>query len=121
VDVNTVFTAQDVAARDWGVSKLAEEDYPVYADYHSAKLLYTQTGAALSAYPFPLDARGQELSSPNYVYLRTWNTQKKLLTFGTAYAARQGISFDRIPGLITAFESSNRIYTNGSAQILASR
>jgi uncharacterized membrane protein len=120
VDVSTVFTAQDVAARDW-VSKVAEEDHPVYVDHHSGKLLGTQTGCVIKVYQFPLDIRGQKLYSPSYIYLRTWNTQKELLTFGTAYAARQGISLDHIPGLITAFESSDRIYTNGGAQILVSR
>ena len=116
VDVSTVFTKQDVAAADW-LSGVAEEDYPAYVDYHSAKLLGAR-GFLNEVYHFPHDIKDKELFSPSYLYLRTWNTEKRMLTFGTTYAARQSISLADLPWLASKIDESSKIYDNGKAQIL---
>ena len=116
VDVSTVFTKQDDTAADW-LSGAAEADHPVYVDHHSAYLLSMQVGSPCKVRSFPHDTKERELSSTSYIYLRTWNTQKKMLTFPTAYAARQSISFDDLP-FVTALEKGDKIYDNGGAQIL---
>jgi uncharacterized membrane protein len=117
VDVTTTFTKQDTAAADW-LSGVAKEDCQVYVDHHSGKLLGIQVGLPCPALEFPHDAKAEELSSPSYSYLRTWNTQKKQLTFGTGYAARQSVSFDDLPWFTQTLEKGDKIYDNGGAQIL---
>ena len=114
VDVSTVFTRQDVAGAGW-LSKVAEEDYLVYNDQHGGRLL------VMMQVPCKTDTKDKELSSPSYIYLRTWNTQKKMLTLPTSYAARQSISFADFPWLTQALEKGSKIYDNGGAQILLDR
>ncbi len=106
VDLSTVFTKQDVAGADW-LTAVAAEDYRLHADIHGSQLFYT--------YGKTQNAGGPASSS--YIYLRTWNTRSKTWTVGTAYAARQSISFDDLPWL--EIRQANRIYTNGGAEVLA--
>ena len=117
VEVSTVFVKQDVTAADW-LSEIAG-DYPVYVDHHSSKLQGVYLKPSCEVRQFPRDASG--ISSPSYIYLRTWNTQKRVLTFATAYAARQSVSFDDLPWFVQAMEKSDRIYNNGGAEILLHR
>lgn len=124
VDVSTTFSKQDTAAADWFSKRIAEEDYTIYADYHSNQLLIWQSGLFLShkAGGFPHDTKEEELSSPSYIYLRTWNTQKRALTFASGvYAGRRSINFADLPWLIPALEKNNKIYDNNSAQVLLHR
>ncbi|MDH5695328.1 MAG: DUF2206 domain-containing protein, partial [Dehalococcoidia bacterium] len=116
VDVNTVFTKQDVTAVDW-LSGVAEEDCAVYADHHGGKLLIEQIDFPCMVSEFSRDIK--EVRPPSYFYFRAWNIQKKALTFATAYGARQSISFDDLPGVTYVIDSGNRIYSNGGAQVLA--
>ena len=116
VDVNTVFTGQDVAAAEW-FSRVAEEDCVVYADHHSGKLFLEQIDFPCRVAGVPGNTK--EVCSPGYFYLRAWNIQKKALTFGTTYAGRQSVGFDDLPWLMQAVEKSDRIYNNGGAQVLA--
>jgi uncharacterized membrane protein len=118
VDVTTTFTKQDTAAADWLSKRIAEENCTIYADHHSAKLLAWQTGFFLSKKACEFSPDTKELSSPSYIYLRAWNTQKRALTFSTVYAGRRSINFDDLPWLMTALEKSDKIYDNNSAQIL---
>jgi len=120
VDLSTVFTKQDLTAADW-LLKVAQEDCPAYADHHSYILLITQVGFPCTALEFTHDTEVKPLSSSSYIYLRTWNTQKKTLTFGTAYAARQSIGFNDLPWFMQALEKSGKIYDNGGGQILLHR
>jgi uncharacterized membrane protein len=120
VDVTTTFTEQDTDAADWLVKRMSEEDYTIYVDYHTDKILTWQSGlfyVRKTAW-FPHGAKEEELSSPSYIYLRTWNTQKRALTFSTVYAGRRSINFDDLPWLMSALEKSDKIYDNNSAQIL---
>jgi hypothetical protein len=123
VDVTTTFTKQDTAAADWLARRMAEEDCPIYVDHHSTKLLGWQTGFVFSHKVSELTrgAEEKELSSPSYIYFRSWNTQKRALTFSTVYAGRESISFDDLPWLTQAVEKSDKIYDNGSAQVLLHR
>lgn len=133
VDVTTVFTSQDVTAAEW-LSRVATDGYLAYVDHHSGKLFANQIDFPCSvtllqslitvgSLPTPntvkellRDAKGGH--SPNYFYLRGWNTQEKALTFGSGYATRLSISFNDFPWFMGAVEKANRIYNNGSAQIL---
>ena len=107
LDLNTVFTKQDITAADW-LTAVATEDYHLYADIHGSQLFYTYWETRNAG----------ELASSSYIYLRTWNTRNKVWTVGTAYAARQSISFDDLSWLMTALEESDKIYDNGDAQVL---
>ena len=117
VDITDRYTRQDIATIDW-LSTVAEADYLIYTDHHGGRLpgstieLHGQTQQL-----FPMNG-AEQISSPSYIYLRTWNTQKREFTFATGYAARQSIGFDDLPWFMQAMEKSNRIYDNGSAQIL---
>jgi uncharacterized membrane protein len=121
-DVSTAFTKQDVSATDW-LMTVAGEDYPAYADHHGFKLLGLQRGLFFTqrANIFLRCTKEEELSSPCYIYFRTWNVQKKSLAFGTVYAGRQSLDFDDLPWLMQALEKSGAIYNNGSARVLLCR
>ena len=115
-DITSVKTEQDVAAADW-LCNTANKNYLVYADRHGWQLLYWKVGFPCATEIFPYDAT--LIDSPSYLYFRTWNTQKKTLTFAATYAARQSVSFNDISGLPQLVESGNRIYNTGGAQVLA--
>ena len=108
VDVTTVFTRQDVIAADW---LSAVSNHRLCTDVHGCQLFYT--------YQETQDAG--EPASSSCIYLRTWNARNKMWTSGTAYAARQSISFDDLPWLSMAIEESDRIYNNGGAQVFLHR
>jgi hypothetical protein len=118
VDVTTTFTKQDTIAADWLSKRIAEENCTIYVDHHSAKLLGWQAGFFLSKKACEFSPDTKELSSPSYIYLRAWNTQKRELTYSTVYAGRQSVSFDDLPWVISAMDKSNKIYDNNSAQVL---
>jgi len=109
LDLNTVFTKQDITAADW-LTAVGAENYRLHADIHGSQLshIYWKTRNA------------GELAPSSYIYLRTWNTWSKTWTVGTAYAARQSISFDDLDilWLTQALEKGDKIYDNGGAQIL---
>ena len=107
VDLNTVFTEQDVVAADW---LCAVSNHRLNADIHGCQLFYN----------YQQTQNAGELASSSCIYLRTWNARNKVWTVGTAYAARQSISFDDLPWLSTTIEEGDRIYNNGSAQVLLS-
>ena len=121
VDVTTTFTKQDTIAADWLSKRIAEENCTIYVDHHSAKLLGWQAGFFLSKKACEFSPDTKELSSPSYIYLRAWNTQKRELTYSTVYAGRQSVSFDDLPWVISAMDKSNKIYDNNSAQVLLHR
>lgn len=116
VDLTTTFTKQDIVAGGW-LSSVDQGDYPICADHHSLKLFRWQLG-------FPPDRicslyyDTEEICSPSYIYLRTWNIQKRLLTSAFGYATRQSVSFADLPRLVSMMDKCNRIYNNGEAQIL---
>ena len=110
MDLSTVFAKQDIAGFEW-LSIVAKEGDKIHVDHHSSYLLYS----------YSLARNTEELAPSEYIYLRTWNTRSKTWTFGTAYAARQSISFDDLPWLMQALEKGDKIYYNGSAQVLLYR
>jgi uncharacterized membrane protein len=116
VELTTAFTKQDTVASGW-LSSVDQGDYLLYADYHSYILFYRQYG-------FPRDRKRllyydtDEVCSPSYIYLRTWNTQKRVLTNAFGYAVRQSVSFADLPRLVSTMAKSDRIYNSGKAQIL---
>lgn len=117
LDLAGVFYWQDGAAARW-LTQQASAETKVYTDHHTFRPLM------LSEFPgqivgLPLDA--SELVEDSYIYLSTWNMDKRELTFAVGPGLRQHVSFSCIPGLITAMEDRNRIYNNGGAQILAPR
>jgi len=124
VDINTIFTTQDVAAATW-LSGVEVQNYYVYADPHSTFAFPDYWGdekgfGGVEHFtrmpPFPADTR--DMTFPCYIYFRAWNTDNRMLTFPTAYAARQSISFDDVAGLPQLAERGKRIYNNGGAQVL---
>jgi uncharacterized membrane protein len=108
LDLNTVFTKQDVVAADW-ITAVGAKDYRLSTDIHGGQLFYT----------YWKTRNAGELASSGYIYLRTWNTRSKTWTVGTSYAARQSISFDDLvlAWLRQALEKGDKIYDNGGAQI----
>jgi uncharacterized membrane protein len=120
VDITDRYTRQDIAAVDW-LSTVAEADYIIYTDHHGARLPGNTIELHDRAQQLLPMKGAKQISSPSYIYLRTWNTAKKMLTFGTGYATRQSISFDDLPWFMQAIEKSGRIYNNGSAQLLSYR
>jgi uncharacterized membrane protein len=118
LDLNTVFTRQDLAAAHW-LCKVPKEEAPVYTDDPSGKLYINQID-------FPCNIAGITYDIPNigstgYVYLRAWNVHQNMFTFATGYATRQSVSFDDLPTFRQIMERTNRIYNNGSAQVLMLR
>ncbi|MBC8276536.1 MAG: DUF2206 domain-containing protein, partial [Chloroflexi bacterium] len=119
VEITDCPTRQDIASKDW-LSTVAGADYLIYLDHHS-RLIGTTIELFDQIQDLRLGQGAKQISSPSYIYLRTRNTQKKALTFGTSYAARQSISFDDLPWFVQAMEKSDRIYNNGGAEILLHR
>jgi len=117
IDVSTGFTRQDVTAADW-LFKNPNENYTMVADYNGCKIFW-QHGYAFQPHETKLFTyKSDEIPYPSYIYLRTWNNQKKSLTMGTAYAARQQVNFTDIPGLVQIIDSANIIYDNNGSSIL---
>jgi uncharacterized membrane protein len=107
--------SSDLAAARW-LSQNADNELKVYVDDHSVKFL--------TFYEFPgrmeeLPIDTNKFEPDSYIYFTAWNLDKKEITFAIAPGLRRHVSFDDIPGLITAIDSKDRIYTNGGAQILA--
>jgi uncharacterized membrane protein len=124
LDINTVFSGQDVAAANW-LTHAAEDDYPVYADVHGVLAFPGYWGDTTGFYgtsgnpmirQLPADAGN--ISPPCYIYLRAWNAGNRVITFATAYASRQSTGFADIPGLSQLTGYGRRIYANGGAQAL---
>lgn len=118
LDLNTVFTIQDLDAAHW-LCNVPISDEPVLTDYNSSKLF-------VNRFDFPckivgISPDGVEANSAEYVYLRTWNWRNRQVTFATGYATRRSISFDELPWWRQITETANRIYYNGGAQILMIR
>jgi uncharacterized membrane protein len=105
LDLSTVFAEQDIVAANW---LSAVSNHNIHADIHSCQLFYT--------YHETQDTG--ESASSSCIYLRSWNTRNEVWTVGTAYAARQSISFDDLPGLKQSLENGDKIYDNGEAKIL---
>jgi uncharacterized membrane protein len=115
LDLNTVFTQQDLAAAGW-LCKIPKEEAPVYVDDNSGKLFINQID-------FPCEVAGvnsdiPKIGSAGYVYLRAWNVRQNMLTFAAGYATRQSVSFDDLPWFRQILEKADRIYNNGGAQVL---
>ncbi len=124
LDINTVFSGQDVAAANW-LTNAAKDDYPVYADVHGVLAFPGYWGDTTGFYgtsgnpmirQLPADAGN--ISPPCYIYLRAWNAGNRVITFATAYASRQSTGFADIPGLSQLTGNGKRIYANGGAQAL---
>ncbi|MBM4447430.1 MAG: DUF2206 domain-containing protein [Chloroflexi bacterium] len=126
MDLNTVFVTQDITAATW-LSKLKADDCPIYVDYHGMLAFPDYWGdekalaniverGTIRMPPFPADLK--DMTFPCYIYFRAWNTDNRMLTFPTVYAARQSIGFDAILGLPQLVNDENRIYNNGGAQVL---
>ena len=115
LDLNTVFTEQDLTAARW-LCKVPKSDAPVYVDFNTIRLFLNQ-------FDFPCKIAGisdeqPEIPSAGYVYLKTWNAQNKKFTFGTGYATRKSVSFDDLPVFKQIIEKTDTIYNNGGAQAL---
>jgi uncharacterized membrane protein len=118
LDLNTVFTEQDLAAAGW-LCEIPKGDAPVYVDYNTSKLFVNQ-------FDFPCKIRGigyevPEVGSNGYVFLRAWTIQNKKVTSATGYATRISVSFDDLPRFSGMIGAADRIYNNGGAQVLALR
>jgi len=115
LDLNTVFTRQDLDAAHW-LCAVPKSDGRVSVDYNTGKLF-------IDRFDFPCRTVGispdaVEPDSAGYVYLRAWNVQNQAVTFATGYATRRSVSFDDLPWFQQAMETADRIYNNGGAQVL---
>jgi uncharacterized membrane protein len=115
LDLNTVFTEQDLVAARW-LCSVAKADTPVYVDFNSSRLFVNQ-------FDFPCRTAGiseeqPEVVSTGYVYLRGWNAQNKEVTFGTGYATRRSINFDDLPWFRQLMETADKVYNDSSAQVI---
>jgi uncharacterized membrane protein len=117
VDIAGVFNRRDGAGADWLVQRLSDK-HIIYADAHSNKLLGDRTELRGRRIKFPEDMG--ELPSGSYIYFRTWNVDRREITFWAGIGLRRQVSFDEI-GLTPIIEARNRIYDNGGAQVLAPR
>ena len=115
LDLNTVFTRQDLTAASW-LCKEAGGDEPVYADHHSSKLSLNPIDFPCNITEVPYNTK--EIGIPGYFYLRAWNIESEALTFGSGYATRQSVSFDDLPWYRVTMKTADRIYSNGGAQVL---
>jgi uncharacterized membrane protein len=115
LDLNTVFSQQDLAAAGW-ICNHAKANDPVYADYNSSKLFLNKIDFPCLAVDATYDPT--KIVSPGYFYLRAWNVQQNELTFATGYATRQSISFSELPWFHELTDSADRVYNDGSAQVL---
>ena len=115
LDLAGVFYWQDGTAAEW-LTQNASKEIDVYTDWHTYRpfVFYSFPGKVNVV---PCDA--SKLPENSYIYLSTWNTDKGELTFPVGPGLRKPVRFSCIPGLITAMESKNRIYSNGGAQVLA--
>jgi uncharacterized membrane protein len=115
LDLNTIFTQQDLAAASW-LCKVPKVDSPIYVDFNSSRLFVNQ-------FDFPckivgIGEEGKAVPSTGYVYLRAWNAENKEFTFGTGYATRKSYSFDALIFFRPILEKADTIYNNGGAQTL---
>jgi uncharacterized membrane protein len=120
LDINSVFTVQDVTAATW-LSNTAEDDTPTYTDIHGRLAFPDRWGDEKGFVPknrSSIPANTKEMTFPCRIYFRAWNSDNRMLTFPTAYGTRQSISFDEIPGLPQLVESRGIIYNNGGARVL---
>ena len=115
VDVNTVFTRQDLAAAHW-LCRDTIGNTPVYTDHHGSKLFIDQIEFPCSAKEVNQNAGG--IVAPGYFYLRSWNIGSGSLTFPTGYATRQSIEFSNLSWFTPVMKDSGRIYNSGGSQIL---
>ncbi|MBN2463318.1 MAG: DUF2206 domain-containing protein [Dehalococcoidia bacterium] len=125
LDINTVFTKQDVADATW-LSEMAADGYPIYSDLHS-KLAFPDTWGDEEAFATAIERRArmpglpsgfQDMSFPCYIYFRAWNIGNRMLTFGTGYATRLSSYLDNLPWFVELIDESDMIYNNGSAEVL---
>jgi uncharacterized membrane protein len=115
-NVSTAFMKQDIAAADW-YFEVSEDGYPVGVDYNSQYLLWQhEIGGGIA-----WSLSNPNMCLPSYIFLGTWNIEKKQLIQGTSYAARKHINFEDMPAFTQALRLSDRIYDNGGAQILLVR
>ena len=114
LDLAGVLYSRDGTAARW-TSQKSGDVVNAYADHHAANLLrfYEFQGPILD---LPRDANN--LQKDSYIYLDSMNVNREEITFAVATGLRQYIAFSDIPGFDRAIEHSNRIYSNGGAQVL---
>src|SRR4030043_1569545 len=78
LDLNTVFTRQDLTAACF-VCKEAGGDEPVYADHHSSKLSLNPIDFPCNITEVPYNTK--EIGIPGYFFLRAWNIESEALQF----------------------------------------
>jgi uncharacterized membrane protein len=115
LDLNTVFTLQDLAAAGW-LCGIPTRETIVYVDHHGSKLFINQADFPCSSREVTYDTEG--ITLPGYFYLRSWNISNSALTFATGYATRQSIEFNDLTWFKPVIQDSGRIYNNGGAQVL---
>ena len=115
LDLAGVFYWQDGAAARW-LAQRASDETKVYTDHHASKILRFY-GFPNQITAVPCDA--SKLPESSYIYLSTWNTEHRELTFAIAPGLRKHVGFGDIPGLTTVVDVKNRVYDNGGAQMLA--
>jgi uncharacterized membrane protein len=117
LDLAGVFYWQDGAAAKW-LSENTGDKAQVYVDAHSSRpLMHYGFKGPINRLPADASNFSQPLEE-GYIYLATFDSDRRELTFAAGPGLRRHISFDDIPGLNTIIENKNRIYTNGGAQVL---
>jgi uncharacterized membrane protein len=120
LDLAGVFYWQDGAAAQW-LSENTGDEAQVYVGAHSSRPLM-HYGFAGPINRLPSDAYGaRESLEEGYIYLTTFESANREVTFAVGPGLRRLVSFDDIPGLTVIMDKKNRIYTNGGAQVLGTQ
>ncbi len=114
LDLAGALYSKDGAAAQW-VSRNSDNITGVYADRHAANLLrfYEFPGPIQE---FTHDAADLQMNS--YLYLDSVNISRGEITFAVSTGLRQYVAFADIPEFDRTIEQGDRIYSNGSAQVL---
>ncbi len=117
VDIVGIFNQMDQHAPQW-LFERAGDRITVYSDYHAENMLIF-VNDKVTAGLITLDSKFQ---GPSYIYLRSWNTQKGEITFTIGKAGlRKHVKIQDVTGLADTLSRSDRIYSNGGAQIFFTR
>lgn len=126
IDSTGIYTANDIAARDW---VKANNKFPVYGDMWGATAIFeVQSNMAdgvnkllqgdnriVHVFVYPNNAPGPEPVMDNaYIFLRERNTEKKEITYQTGVGLRRIRSYEDA-GFLEVLEGREIIYQAGNA------
>ena len=114
LDLAGVLSPKDGAAAQW--AGLNSDNMTVaYADRHAANLL------RFYQFPGPVQEFSRDANNPqrgSFLYLDSVNISRSEITLAVATGLRRFMALADVPGVMDYMQRSNRIYSNGGAQLL---